>query len=170
MSEAASEASAGGSLAVVDASPLILLVASGRLALLRGIADRIVIPQAVHDEIHHGALNPTGLAVDAQGWIELVQVPVLPPGVTACRLDRGESEVLAFAFQNPGAVAVVDERKGRRCAARLGVPLAGTLAVIVAAKSAGTINAIRPVIDDLLACGLYVSPAMVARLLTDAGE
>jgi predicted nucleic acid-binding protein len=49
-------------------------------------------------------------------------------------LDRGEAEVLALAEEREARLVVIDERKARRYAQRLGIPLTGTLGLLVAAK------------------------------------
>jgi predicted nucleic acid-binding protein len=64
----------------------------------------------------------------------------------------------------------MDELKGRRLARRLGIPLTGTLGVLLLAKEKGLLPALAPVLDQLQECGLYLSPPLVAEALALAGE
>jgi len=52
-------------------------------------------------------------------------------------LDQGEAEVLALAEAHPPRLVVIDELRGRRYAQRLGLPLTGTLGILLLAKERG---------------------------------
>ncbi len=58
----------------------------------------------------------------------------------------------------------------RRCAASLGVPTQGTLGLMLVAKRLGLIPEVRPPIDRLGHAGLYLSDALVERVLRAAGK
>lgn len=58
-------------------------------------------------------------------------------------------------------------RPARRTAHALGVPLAGTLGLIVAAAQAKLIPSLPAAIQAVRAGGLYVDPATVSRLLEE---
>ena len=85
-------------------------------------------------------------------------------------LGAGESAVIAFALENTGYDAVLDERAGRTCAQALGVRVRGTLGLLVLAKRAGVVSAIRPHIEGLLEAGYRLTPALIAAVLDEAGE
>jgi predicted nucleic acid-binding protein len=78
--------------------------------------------------------------------------------------------VLAVAVEHEARLVIMDERKGRRYAHRLGLPLTGTLAVLLLAKEEGLVTAAGPLIQQLLDQGLYFLPELVGRALTLAGE
>jgi hypothetical protein len=65
---------------------------------------------------------------------------------------------------------IIDERNGRRYAKRLGLPLSGTVGVLLTAKAEGLMPALAPLIDQLLAEGLFLSPELIDRALELAGE
>ncbi|MFZ4661107.1 MAG: hypothetical protein ACOYNY_29105 [Caldilineaceae bacterium] len=50
-------------------------------------------------------------------------------------LDQGEAEVLALAVEHNAQLVVIDERKGRRYAQRLGLALTGTLGILYKCKT-----------------------------------
>ena len=86
------------------------------------------------------------------------------------KLDRGEESVLTLALGSPGCEVVIDDLAGRKCAQAHGIPLLGTLGVVILAKRVGRITAARPVIEELRRAGLYVSEEVIAKALKPAGE
>lgn len=85
-------------------------------------------------------------------------------------LHRGEAEVLALAEETNARLVVLDERKARRYAERLGLPLTGTLGILLDAKSAGLVASVSDCVSQLLGAGLFFSPDLVRRALEIAGE
>jgi predicted nucleic acid-binding protein len=66
--------------------------------------------------------------------------------------------------------AVLDDRAARRLAASQGVPLLGSLRVIVKAKERGLIPLARPALEKLRGSGAYVSDELIERAIALAGE
>jgi predicted nucleic acid-binding protein len=156
---------------IVNASPLILLSKAGRLELLRVGAGEVVVPDAVHDEIGaKGPDDPTVQAVAAAAWLTVVPAGVVPDAVAACRLDRGETSVLALAHGQTDCEVVLDDLAARRAAAALGITCVGTLGVVLLARHGGVIAAVRPVVEELQRVGLYLDDDFVAELLKRIGE
>jgi predicted nucleic acid-binding protein len=67
-------------------------------------------------------------------------------------------------------MAIVDDLAARRCAEVLGIPLLGTLGLVLRAKRTGLLPAARPVIEKLLSAGMYLSPKILDRALALVGE
>jgi predicted nucleic acid-binding protein len=65
---------------------------------------------------------------------------------------------------------LVDERAARRAARALGLRVIGTLGVLLAAKRKRLITEVRPLLDELLRKGFWVSPRLVRQSLLAAGE
>jgi predicted nucleic acid-binding protein len=65
---------------------------------------------------------------------------------------------------------LVDERAARRAAGALGLGVIGTLGVLLAAKRKRLITEVRPLVDELLRQGFWVSPRLVRGALLAAGE
>ena len=82
--------------AVVDTSPLVFLAAVDQLALLRVVAERVVVPLPVMEELLvRGPEDVTVRAIRANAWIEVVESPYPSEAVLAWDLGRGETSVLA---------------------------------------------------------------------------
>lgn len=50
------------------------------------------------------------------------------------------------------------------------LPMVGTLGVLLRAKQASLINVVAPIIGAMVAQGRYISPALQAQVLREAGE
>jgi predicted nucleic acid-binding protein len=100
----------------------------------------------------------------------VTDIAAIPPLVAGWGLGAGESAVLALALSVPGAVAILDDLAGRRCAAALGVPVRGTLGMVLAAKQRRWIPLARPVLEDLIRGGMYLSRGVLDEALSRVGE
>jgi len=78
--------------------------------------------------------------------------------------------VLTWASAHPGTTAVLDDLAARRCARSLGIPIRGTLGLILTAKRRRMITQARPVLEQLRAAGMYLSDSVMNRALKTVGE
>jgi predicted nucleic acid-binding protein len=85
-------------------------------------------------------------------------------------LDQGEAAVLALAEETDASLVVIDERKTRRYAERMGLRLTGTLGLLLEAKQAGFIGSVSACVAQLREVGLFLSPGLVQKVLEIAGE
>jgi predicted nucleic acid-binding protein len=155
----------------VDASPLIHLARTGNLSLLQVLAPTLVIPEPVLVEIRaKGTEDATLRAVQDTTWLSVVQPPSAPSSLRGWDLGRGEASVLAWAFSRPGTIAVLDDQKARTYAGSLGISVIGTLGIILKAKRQGVISQARPIVQELIARGMYLSRAVAERALALVGE
>ena len=156
---------------VVNASPLILLGKTGHLDLLATLADTVVVPQAVANEV--GA-KPDGAAILAKltgnPAYRVAGSEPAPPEVLAWDLGAGETQVITHALRHGADRVVLDDLEARLCAKAMGLRVIGTLGVVGRAKSLGQIALAAPVIEHLRRTGLYVSDALVQHLLREVGE
>lgn len=156
---------------VIDASPLIFLTKADYLHLLQLTYPTVFVPQVVATEIQqYGETDPAFQAVQTTDWLLVIETPPIPLTIQACNLDPGESAVLAWAEQQPGTEAILDDLAGRRCAQKLGIPARGTLGLVLAAKQRGQIPTARPVIADLKQAGMYLSDRVINQALDMVGE
>jgi len=156
--------------AVINASPLIFLARGAHLGLLRTFAREVWVPEAVAGEIRQrGSGDVTAQALMTTDWLVVKPVPAISVAIAEWRLGAGESATVALALTH-GLEAVIDDLAGRKCAESLGVPLRGTLGIVLAAKRRGVIPAARPVIEDLVSAGLYLSRRVLNDALLRVGE
>jgi predicted nucleic acid-binding protein len=151
---------------VVNASPLILLAKIDSLFLLEQLAAEVVVPLAVRGEVIAGL---TSYPIEFPSWLILRDDLPLPAEIAGWDLGAGESQVLAHALTS-GYEAVLDDLQGRRCARALGVLTTGSLGVILRAKRQGIIPAARPLVENLLLKGMYLSRELAEMALREVGE
>jgi predicted nucleic acid-binding protein len=156
-------------LPVVNASPLIILSRAGRLDLLQLVADRIIIPAAVAEEVTAHS-DEAAHAISEHAWLEHVPAVPMSAAVAAWDLGAGESSVLSWAAAHPGCVAVIDDYAARTCAEVLGVSIIGTLGLALRAKARGRVPFARPLVEELRRAGLYLSDALIRDALFMVGE
>lgn len=88
----------------------------------------------------------------------------------AVRYRGIECSVLALAAQHPGTETIIDDLAGRKCAASMNISVRGTLGIVLVAKNRGFITEARPVIEDMMASGLYLSRKVIDLALSKVGE
>lgn len=155
---------------VVDAGPLISLARIGRLDLLPALFDEIIVPPAVHREVTSEESLPGAAVLAKSDWLKLVEVADRKAVDSLLSwLDPGEAEVLALALEL-GATAAIDERRGRRLAAELGISQTGTVGILLTAKRRGLISAVKPLLDQLTASGIRLSSRLYEEACRLAGE
>lgn len=147
---------------MANASPIIFLARGGYLDFQQVTSNRVLVPMPVALEIRRrGSEDVTARALDATPWLEVVDPPPVPSVIHAWDLGPGESAVLAWARAHPGCEAIIDDLAARRCAATLGVPVRGTLGLVLLAKKRGRIPLARPVLLALRQAGMYLSDRIV---------
>ena len=85
------------------------------------------------------------------------------------RLDAGEAAAIPLALAL-GATLLVDDGEARAVATERGLPVVGSLGVLVAAKRLGHLPEVAPTLERMVRLGMFVSPALRDRVLALAGE
>lgn len=156
---------------VCDTGPLIALALIDQLEILQRLYPCVLVPRAVLDEVTAGGVNRPGApAILAADWLVTVD-DVTPDPLLAGELGPGEASVIAAAYQLQARLVVLDERKARRVAARAyGLRVKGTAGILAAAKRARLIAEVRPLLDSMVGKGYFLSPRLIERATSEAGE
>ena len=156
---------------VVNASPLIFLAGGDCFEFLQVAGETVQVPSTVASEIRRrGAADPTVQAIERTDWLSVVDDVPVPGLIQSWDLGPGESAVLALAHANPSTEAIIDDLAARRCAAALGIPVRGTLSLVLGAKQRGLITAARPVLNRMVQAGMYLSDRLLNEALALVGE
>ncbi len=160
-------------MVVSDASPLINLARIGQLDLLRTLYQRLLLPEAVWQEVViDGAGQPGSEEVPAADWINSQPVANRPL-VQALQqtLGAGEAEAIVLALETEAALLLMDERLGRSTAEHLGLRCIGLVGVALEARHRGLLEHVRPFLDALRnLAGFHLNEALYRRVLQDEGE
>ncbi|RJQ72190.1 MAG: DUF3368 domain-containing protein [Desulfobacteraceae bacterium] len=156
-----------------NSSPLINLARIGKLDLLRIVFERIIIPEAVWQEVVvEGEGQPGALDIKNANWIE-IQAVANKQLVHALRqeLDGGEAEAIVLALELQADVLLMDERLGREIAKHFGLRYVGLAGVLIRAKRKGIIDQVNPLLTALRnVAGFRISDGLYQRVLQDAKE
>ena len=148
--------------AIVNATPLIALSVAGQLALLREIFDEVIVPSTVFEEVVvQGRGRPGADELAQADWLQVMPFEVgttIEPMLLG--LDAGELSVLLLSQQLQPDWVIIDERLARRVAQAMGLPVKGTLGVLLAAVWAELLSPQEAleVLDRLLSAGIRISP------------
>lgn len=148
--------------AIVNATPLIALSLVGHLTLLRELFDEVIVPAAVYDEIVVKGRGRPGADELAQAdWLHVVPFElgtIIEPIMLG--LDAGELSVLGLSQQLQPDWVIIDERLARRVAQAIGLPVKGTLGVLLAAVWAELLSPQEAIeaLNRMLSAGIRVSP------------
>lgn len=159
---------------VSNTSPVSNLAVIGRLPLLREVCGRILIPEAVREEL--GRLSDPAAQAAIQGalsagWLQVT--PVTDQTLAAAlreKLDAGESEAITLAA-GCGAHLLIDELDGRLVARRLGIKVRGALWVLRQARQMGMVASLKEEIRKLRHdANFWISEKLENELLASVGE
>jgi len=156
---------------VINASPVILLAKAGVISFLPRLCAELVIPAAVVGEVHNVHISDAGKLWLADAGRPFIRAaPAIHPALASWSGGLGEAEVISWALQNKGFIAVLDDRRARTLAVRNGVDVLGSLRVVVIAKERGFIPKAKPALEKLRGVGAYVTDALIDRAIELAGE
>ncbi len=155
---------------ILNNTPLVSLWLLEQLPLLHQLFDHVIIPSAVQAEFLAIETGARQQSLTTSYWIETVEIKNPQLAQVYIGLDLGESEVLALAIERSARLVIMDERKGRRYAQRLNLPLTGTLGILLLAKEKHLITAVSPFIQQLQQHGLYFDQPLIDKALHLAKE
>jgi predicted nucleic acid-binding protein len=90
--------------------------------------------------------------------------------MAAMRLGPGEREAIALAVELGADEIILDDLSARRMATSLGIPVIGTLGLLLRAKKRGLIREVRPLVEALQSQGFRISERVLSGILAAAGE
>jgi hypothetical protein len=155
---------------IVNNTPLVVLWLLGRLDILRDLYGEVWIPETVRDEFLAAESSLRQAALANAPWIRVISVADVQHARAYTGLDQGEAEVIALAVERKASLVIVDERRGRRYAARMGLNVTGSLGILLLAKERTLISALAPLLEEIERAGLYLAPELKAQVLSLAGE
>jgi predicted nucleic acid-binding protein len=151
-------------MVVVNTSPLVALDRVGQIELLPKLFGKILRPQSVVDELIAGRSVYGGSdTLFYADWIETVDDP--PEMVLRNELGAGETAAIALALRINADLVILDDLSARNVAVELGLPVTGTLGVLLAANQKGFLPDVKGVLDALKVSGFRLSDAVVSSIL-----
>ena len=132
---------------VSNADPLIALSKLGQLGLLLKLYDEIHIRHTVYEEVAVSGLRLGAAEAQTvnflvqQGRLQVTTVSAPSPLPNwAQSIHSGELEVIILAQQQSPDWVLIDDAQARRVARRVGLPLKGTVGVLLEAFRFGSLS------------------------------
>ncbi len=163
-------------LIIADSSPLIALALLNLLPELRSLSSEILIPATVEKECTQNLSLPAARQIEkaistrlltVTPDIDLHQSPELM--TVSVLIDPGEAQAIAIAKTQQGLL-LIDDKAGRRCARHMGIPVTGSLGVMLKLKQNGRLSALKPLLEKLSQHGYRYSALLIEQILEKAGE
>jgi predicted nucleic acid-binding protein len=156
---------------ICDTSPIQYLYQLKLLHIIPKLANQVFVPTAVVEEIKTGLSRGVNLPrLEELDWVSIrrpISELALP---LIANLGPGETQVLMLALEMREAVVVLDDALAREIAETLDLHLTGTLGLLLDAKKAGIVPALRPLLDELHSLNFRLAPHTYSAMLRMAGE
>jgi len=155
---------------VTNAGPLIYLAVTGQQNLLSRFYSRIVLPQAVYQEVVvQGAGQPgadeTRAAVASNRYEIITVSNRIAVEALLGELHLGEAEVIVTARELGIKRVLLDDKAARRKAKAMGLDVIGTVGVLLLARQTGVSVNIKRDLDLLVQNGFRLSDTLYRTLI-----
>ena len=156
---------------ISDTTPSISLIKINRLDLLEKLFEEVLIPEAVYRELTTNALfENEAKIVKTSSFLKTSSVQnrkSLQLLQAVSGLDDGESEAIILADELKSDVLIMDERKGRKVAEKLGIKITGTVGVLLQSYSENMISLdeIKTYLDQLKNSNIRLSESLIQKAL-----
>ena len=156
---------------ISDTTPIISLIKINRLDLLEKLFEEVLIPEAVYRELTTNALfENEAKIVKTSSFLKTSSVQnrkSLQLLQAVSGLDDGESEAIILADELKSDVLIMDERKGRKVAEKLGIKITGTVGVLLQSYSENMISSdeIKTYLDQLKNSNIRLSESIIQKAL-----
>lgn len=155
---------------VANASPVIVLAKVGHLHLLNDLADELLLPGAVVAEVLAGPESDPARQALETGWGGRQTPAAIANELIEWGLGPGETAVLALAQERAPCTVILDDASARDCASAFGIPLLGTLGVIMRAKKRGLVPFAAAILQSIRAVGFHLDDGVIRQALERIGE
>lgn len=155
---------------VSNTTPILSLLKIGQLALLQSLYQRVIVPEAVWQEIEAGRDKAYYVDLKSIPWVDIRAISNTAAIDYLTDLDKGEAEVIILARELAADLVVIDETLGRQYARHFELTCTGTLGILLRAKKEGYIPAVKPLLHQLRESGVWVGDQVFNEVLQMAEE
>jgi predicted nucleic acid-binding protein len=142
---------------VSNASPLIVLYKCHLLEILHHLFGRVLIPEAVYDEVVRNTKDP--LQSEAIMRSDFITVQAIPdqPFPLSHKLSTGEIQAIILAATTKADFLLLDDKRAQREARAYGLTVIPTFALLVKATQKGLIADFDSVLNELQQKNIFLS-------------
>lgn len=148
---------------VSDTSPINYLVLIREIELLPKLFGKVIIPQAVLDELQQAGTPKMvkDWVAPNPNWLETQNAESIDQTIT---LGAGEREAISLAVELNADLVLIDDRKARRAAIERGLIVAGTINILESAAKRGLVN-LSEASQKLKQTNFRIAPDLLAEIL-----
>ena len=158
---------------VVNTTPLLVFGNIGRLDILRKLYGTIYIANAVYEEVLEKNDKASATVFSANDWIKVLKIENPKDyAMYSAKLHAGEVETMILAQQKSlqADLVILDDLSARKTAKFLGLTVTGSIGVLIKAKNQGIISEVKPLLDEIIKNGFFVSNKSYDDILRLSGE
>ncbi len=155
---------------VSNTTPIISLLKVNKLEILKELYGEVFIPFEVYREIEAGKNKDYYVDLIKIEWIKIVKIKNEKSLLFFLDLDKGEAEALVLANEIEADLIILDETLGRFHAKHIGLKITGTIGILLKAKEIGIIDKIKPILNELIQKGFWLSEKLIMQTLIKALE
>lgn len=139
---------------IADTSCLIVLSNIDRLEILKSLYSGITIIPEIQKE----------LGCELPNWIKVSSEKTEQKALNL-ELDKGEASAIGLGLVYDHVLILIDEKKGRKVARQLTLPVMGTLGLLIKGKEKGYISALATEIEKLKQVEFRMSEKLIQKIL-----
>ncbi len=155
---------------ISDTTTLIVLEKQQRLSLLCQLFEQVIIPDTVYKELLAETQNNRALQEICCIRVEQVESSSQLHTLLGI-LDKGEAEAIELALTKKLPL-IIDEKKGRKVAQRLGLTITGLAGLLILSVKNGLFNSsqAQEILDNAVFSGYRLSPALFKEVIKTLSE
>ena len=150
----------GNKIVITDTSCFVLLEKINALDILHQLFATVLTTPEIEKE--YGQPLPD--------WVIIRSATQLLKEEFYQYVDLGEASAIALAAEISCDYIILDDMAARKLAEKLGLPIKGTVGVLLMAKQKGIIRLFRPYLDLIQQTNFRLSPQLAEQFIKDAGE
>jgi predicted nucleic acid-binding protein len=131
------------------------------LSELQAIFGTVILPRSVFDELQDPGA-PTAVrkwVASLPGWVAVKEASFTDPKLST-QLGLGETEAINLAVELKADILLIDDLPGRKAARDRGIPVTGTLTIVLQSAILSSVELERA-LNDLLRLGFRASDAVL---------
>ena len=156
-------------VAVADSSSLIALSICDRLNLLDMFFDKVIVPEAVYDELTLGD-KPESERLKDYLSDKVSKKDINKYLINDTHLGKGELEAIALCKAVNADFLIIDDKLARKAAVINNIKITGSLGILLFAKKKGYIKSLSPCLEILKRSNIRISESLIQKVLQEAGE
>lgn len=156
---------------IVNSTPIIVLCGIGKLDILRELYGEVTIPTAVYREVTAMEDSACMQVRNAGSWIHVESIrDDTEKKMYKAKLHAGEVEVMILAQEQKADLVIIDDNAAKKTAKYLGLPVTGTLGILLKAKRQGIVQRMDTLLVEMKGNGFYLDSRVEAFVLEQAVE